>query len=129
MTVIKTFHDVRAWQLAYQLALEAYEVTKMFPHDEIYGLTSQIKRAVVSISSNIAEGFGRRSVKEKDQFYAIAHGSLTEVENQLLIAKGVGYIDKATYDATQKTVVEAHKVLYGLRKSNKEKGTVEDKGF
>ena len=87
----------------------------------MYGLTSQIKRAIVSVTSNIAEGFGRRSSKEKDQFYAMAHASLTEVENQLIIAKGVGYIDTAELEEIMVIVNESHKLLYGLRKANKDK--------
>ena len=122
----QTFRDVKAWQSAYDLTLAVYEVVKSFPNDELYGLTSQLKRAVVSIPSNIAEGFGRRSSKEKDQFYSIAHGSLTEVENQLLIALGVGYVTEKHHFLLQEQVVNTHKLLYGLRKANREKG--EDAG-
>ena len=118
----QTFRNVQAWQAANGLTLAVYGVTKLFPKDELYGLTSQIKRAAVSIPSNIAEGFGRRSVKEKDQFYSIAHGSLTEVENQILIAKGVGYITDAQYKELQDKVTVTHKLLYGLRRANREKG-------
>jgi four helix bundle protein len=120
----QTFRDVHAWKAAYKMTLEIYAVTKSFPKDEIYGLTSQMKRAAVSVPSNIAEGFGRRSDKEKDQFYAIAHGSLTEVENQLMIAEGVGYIDKSEYDIVQELIIETHKTLYGLRKANRMKGEI-----
>lgn len=88
----------------------------------MYGLTSQIRRAMVSVTSNIAEGFGRRGSREKDQFYAIAHGSLTEVESQLLIANAIGYIDKGEYDGLQLLILEAHKTLYGLRRANAKKG-------
>lgn len=118
----QTFRDVKAWQSAYGLTLAVYEVTKLFPKDELYGLISQLKRAAVSVPSNIAEGFARRSSKEKDQFYSIAHGSLTEVENQLLIAVGVGYIDESQHPVLQGKIVNTHRLLYGLRKANKEKG-------
>lgn len=120
----QTFRDVKAWQIAYALTLEIYAVTKLFPKDEVYGLTSQMKRAAVSIPSNIAEGFGRRGLGEKDQFNAIAHGSLTELENQLLIAQGVGYIDDKRYSEVEAIIIEAHKTLYGLRKANAKKGVV-----
>lgn len=118
----RSFKDLLAWQEAYTLTLYVYKLTKEFPRHEEFGLTSQIKRASVSITSNIAEGFGRRSVKEKDNFYAIAHGSLTEVENQLLIARGVGYISDEFFNESEALCIQTHKLLYGLRKANKEKG-------
>ncbi|CAN5300521.1 four helix bundle protein [soil metagenome] len=126
MKPARNFRDIIAWQAAYRLTIDVYELTKLFPSSEVYGLTSQIKRAAVSISSNIAEGFGRRSLKEKDNFYSIAHGSLTEVENQLMIANGVGYISSEQLLSVQDSVIETHKLLYGLRKANKEKGQVTD---
>ncbi|MEI6228559.1 MAG: four helix bundle protein [Candidatus Saccharibacteria bacterium] len=122
----RNFRDLLAWQIAYKLTLYVYELTKSFPSKEDYGLTSQIKRASVSITSNIAEGFGRRTLKEKDSFYSIAHGSLTEVENQLIIAEGVGYINKIQFAKAEELFVETHKLLYGLRKANKEKGEIAD---
>lgn len=124
MKPAKNFRDVLAWQSAYRLTLYVYALTKNFPADETFGLTSQIKRAVVSITSNIAEGFGRRSTKEKDNFYSIAHGSLTEVENQLIIALGINYISKEQFAEAEKLFIETHKLLYGLRKVNREKGEI-----
>lgn len=118
----KNFTDVIAWKSSYKLAIAVYRLTESFPRSESYGLTSQLRRAVVSISSNIAEGFGRTSVREKDQFYAIARGSLTEVQNQLLIAKGVGYIGERRYDQIETLCVETIKILSGLQKANKSKG-------
>lgn len=117
----KHFRDLLAWQSAYKLTLRIYATANSFPQSEMYGLTSQIKRAIVSVTSNIAEGFGRRSSKEKDQFYAMAHASLTEVENQLIIAKGVGYIDTAELEEIMVIVNESHRLLYGLRRANKDK--------
>ncbi len=118
----QSFKEVKAWQLSYELTIAVYELSKQFPKDELYGLTNQIKRAAVSVPSNIAEGFGWRGDREKDNFYSIAHGSLTEVENQLLIAKGVGYITEQDLREIEPLVVEVHKTLYGLRKANKQKG-------
>ena len=83
--MIKTFKDLKAWQLSFELASKVYRATKNFPKEEQFGITNQLRRASVSISSNIAEGFGRSSRKEKDQFYSIAYGSLLEVESQLLL--------------------------------------------
>src|SRR5690606_29532564 len=115
--------DLVAWQKAYKLAVFIYQATDSFPKQEQYGLTNQLRRAAVSVSSNIAEGFGRTSIKEKDQFYAIARGSLTEVQNQVLIAKGVGYLQEARYEQLEALCTEAVKVLSGLQKANKQKGT------
>lgn len=75
-------------------------------------------RAAVSVCSNIAEGFGRRSSKEKDQFYGLANGSLTELENQLLIAHGVNYISKTTLKLVAGKCVATHKMLFALQKAN-----------
>lgn len=76
---IQSFTDLIAWQKTHQFIIDLYKVFGTFPKEEIYGLTSQMKRAVISISSNIAEGFSRKSAKEKIQFYYIALGSLTEL--------------------------------------------------
>lgn len=120
----KHFRDLLAWQSAYRLTIHVYALTKKFPSSEAYGLTSQLKRSIVSVTSNIAEGFGRRTVKEKDQFYATAHASLTEAENQLIIANGVEYITNSELERAMTFVNETHRLLYGLRKANKKKGEV-----
>jgi len=80
---IRHFTDLRAWQEGHTLVLAVYKVTKDFPKEELFGLTNQIRRAVVSVTSNIAEGFTRYSSKEKNQFYFVCLGSLAEVQNQL----------------------------------------------
>ncbi len=114
---IKSFTDLVAWKEAHKLVLMIYEKTKDFPKEEIFGLTNQIRRAVVSVSSNIAEGFSRNSSKEKTQFYFIALGSLTEVQNQLMIAKDVGYIEKDKFNSIAEQTVVASKLINGLIKS------------
>jgi len=86
-TKIHSFTDLISWQKAHMLVVEIYKELKIFPKEEQYGLTSQTKRAVVSISSNIAEGFSRRTNKDKIQFHYIALGSLTELQNELLITR------------------------------------------
>ncbi len=121
MTVQK-FTDLIAWQKAYDLAIHIYRATDNFPKHEQFGLTSQLRRAAVSVSSNIAEGFGRSSIKEKDQFYSIARGSLVEVQNQLMISKGVGYLEEENYVKLEDRCIIAIKVLSGLQKTNKQKG-------
>src|SRR5690606_7428021 len=118
----KNFTDVVAWQIAYKLAIAVYKVTADFPKQEQYGLTSQLRRAAVSVSSKIAEGFGRTVSKEKDQFYAIGRGSLTEVQNLILVAKGVGYLKEARYHQLEDLCTESIKVLSGLQKANRQKG-------
>ncbi len=116
-TKIKSFTDLKAWKEAHKLVLMVYKITKSFPKEEIFRLISQICRAVVSISSNIAEGFSRNFAKEKMQFYAIALGSLTEVQNQLLIAKDLGYVTKEVFLETANQTIVVSKLIHGLMKT------------
>jgi len=89
---VKSYRDLETWQVSMDLVAEVYRVTKLFPRDEIYGLTNQLRRAAVSVPSNIAEGQGRDSTKEFLHHLSMAHGSLCEVETQLLIAQGLEYL-------------------------------------
>ena len=89
---IKSFTDLIVWQKGHVLVLEIYKITSFFPKEELYGLTSQIKRAIISVTSNIAEGFVRHSKKEKVQFYYVSLGSITEVQNHLIIARDLHFI-------------------------------------
>ncbi len=114
---IQSFTDLRTWQKGHAFVLDIYRVTKQFPRDEIFGLISQLRRAAVSFTSNIAEGFRRKSPKEKVQFYAIAFGSLTEIQNQLLVAKDVGYLPESEFKVLATETVELSKMLSGLMKS------------
>lgn len=91
---IQTFRDLKAWQEAHKLVLEVYQITKTYPADEKFGLVSQSQRAAVSISSNIAEGFGRFSAKDKHHFYSMAKTSLAELQNQFLVARDLKYTDE-----------------------------------
>jgi four helix bundle protein len=90
----KTFKDLIVWQKAYKLTLEVYSFTETFPKSETYGLRQQIRRAAVSILSNIAEGYGRQYNKEYKQFLSIAYGSLCELETQYLLANDLKYSNK-----------------------------------
>lgn len=90
---IKSFKDLKVWQKGIELVSEIYKITKGFPEEERYGLTSQLKRASISVPSNIAEGFRRNSVKGHKQFLNIALGSCAELETQIIIAKELGYIN------------------------------------
>ncbi|KKR76512.1 MAG: hypothetical protein UU21_C0008G0019 [Candidatus Levybacteria bacterium GW2011_GWA2_40_8] len=84
---IQSFTDLEVWKQAHKLVIEIYRVTKKFPKEERYSLVDQMRRAAISITSNIAEGFSRQGKKEKLQFYFMARGSLTELQNQLLVAR------------------------------------------
>jgi len=90
---IRRFTDLRVWQKGIELVKEVYNLTKSFPKDERYGLSMQMRRAAVSIPSNIAEGFRRKYAKEYKQFLRIALGSCAELETQIVIAKELGYAD------------------------------------
>jgi four helix bundle protein len=118
---IHTFRDLIAWQKSHALTLDIYKITKEFPKDEIFGLTNQIRRAAVSIVSNIAEGFGRRSAADRTHFYDMARASLHEVQAQLLVARDVGYIGSRVHEELDEASIECHKVLTGL--INKTNGT------
>ena len=118
---IKSFTDLYAWKEAHKLVIMIYKVTRQFPKDELFGLTNQIRRAAVSVTSNIAEGFSRNTFRDKTQFYSISLGSLTEVQNQLLIARDVGYIDNKIFQEIGGQTVIVSKLCNGLLKSNRSK--------
>lgn len=94
-------------------------LTKKFPQEEKYALGNQMRRAAVSITSNIAEGFGRHGYKEKIQFYYLAHGSLTELKNQYIITRDVGYITIEEYQQSTIKIANAHQLLQGLISKSK----------
>ncbi len=96
---VRSFTDLRTWQEGHKLTLEVYRFTKNWPKEEQYGLTSQIRRAAVSIPSNIAEGMGRRSSKDLTRFLITARGSLQEVLYQLILARDLEYLSVESYQA------------------------------
>jgi len=116
---IKSFTDLNAWKEGHKLVLMIYSTTKGFPKEEQFGLVGQIKRAAVSITSNLAEGFSRLSYKDKVHFYSMALGSLTETQNQILIARDVKYVDEATFRAVADQMVVCSKLINGLIKSSR----------
>ncbi len=118
-TQIKSFTDLIAWQESHKLVLEIYKICKTFPNEERFGLISQIQRAAISITSNIAEGFARKSSKEKVNFYYIALGSLTEVQNQIITAKDLGYIHLLVFNKLSLDTINSQKLINGLIKSAK----------
>ncbi|MDA3840040.1 MAG: four helix bundle protein [Patescibacteria group bacterium] len=119
-TKIKSFTDLNSWKKSHELVLEIYKITKKFPKEELFGLTSQIRRAAISITSNIAEGFSRSSYKDKTKFYYISQGSLTEVQNQLIIARDVEYITNDLFQSIANKTIISHKLINGLIKKSKE---------
>ena len=117
---IQEFTDLYAWQEAHKLVLLVYKTTRRFPREELFCLTDQMRRAAISITSNIAEGFGRRGYKEKIQFYYLAHGSLTELKNQILLAHDIDYLSNDNYQTILQQTTTTHKLLRGLLKKSKE---------
>jgi len=118
---IRSFIDLEAWKESHKLVIMIYQSTKKFPKEEMFGLTNQMRRAVVSITSNIAEGFSRNSYKEKAQFYAIALGSLTEVQSQLFIARDIKYIEDEESTKIIDQTILASRIINGLLKKSREK--------
>ena len=94
---IRSFTDLDAWKEGHRLVLMIYQITESFPKEEMFGLVSQMRRCAVSVTSNIAEGFSRQSYREKIQFYSTAQGSLTELQNQLLVSRDVGFLKRKKF--------------------------------
>ncbi len=116
---IKSFTDLKAWQEGHKLVIYIYKLTREFPSSENYGLKSQMQRAAVSVTSNIAEGFGRKSYKEKGQFYNNSKGSLTELQNQILISKDIGYLQYEDFKNIAEQSNLVGRLLTGLIKATK----------
>lgn len=117
---LKSFTDLKVWQEGHKMVLDIYKFTQKFPREEQFGLTYQIRRAAVSFTSNIAEGFSRTSYKEKIQFYYISLGSLTEIQNQLLIARDIDYITREDFNKIASQTILLSKLLNGLIKKSKD---------
>ncbi len=116
---IQSFTDLIAWQKGHLMVLAIYELTNLFPKHELYSLGDQMRRCAISITSNIAEGFSRKTYKEKIHFYTIALGSLTELQNQLLVAKDVKYISIEQFNLLAAQTIEVSKLVNGLIKGTK----------
>lgn len=114
---IDNFRKLKAWQRDHELLLAIYRSSQAFPSEERHGLTSQIKRAVLSITSNIAEGFSRQSKPDKTHFYQMALGSCSEVQNQIIAAYDLGFINQNEYEKLDSLSEETHKIINGLIKS------------
>lgn len=121
MTYIKTYKELIVWQKSMELVKEIYLLTDRFPKTELYGIISQMRRASISIPSNIAEGYGRRSIKEYSQSYAIAYGSGLELETQLIISKELMFAKTEKFIKSELLLTEVLKMLRSMLYSMREK--------
>jgi len=115
--VLKNYKELKVWQRSYRLCLEIYGITKGFPEEERYGLSSQMKSAAVSVPSNIAEGYGRKTTQDYIRFLYIAYGSNCELETQMLLGGDLGYIPAPKLEILQQGIVEVERMLKALIKS------------
>ena len=119
--MLKTYKDLTAWQKSYNLCLTIYRISKDIPKEEQYGLISQLRRAAVSIPSNIAEGYGRKSIGDYIRFLYLSYGSVCELETQILISNDLGYISVESFQEANEKVGEVERILKGLIKSLEKK--------
>jgi len=113
---MRDFRKIQVWQKSHDLTLRLYKITSTFPKEELYGLTSQIRRASASIPSNIAEGCGRDTQTELARFVHIAAGSASELDYHLLLSHDLGYINKETYQELENSISEIKRMLHGFEK-------------
>ena len=113
---IKTYRDLLVWQKSMSLITEVYRITKSFPQEEIYGLVSQMRRCAISIPSNIAEGYGRKSTSDYIRFLRIAISSLFELQTQLEIGLNLGYLNNSSFDTVYESSREIERILSSLPK-------------
>jgi len=111
---LKSFKELRVWKQSYELVLAIYQITKNFPKDELYGIVSQMRRASISIVSNIAEGYARKSKMEYIQFLSIAYSSLSELETQIMLSKDLSYLAEENYIKLMEMKDQVGGMLYKL---------------
>ena len=114
---MRNFKDLQVWQKSHQFTLEIYECSQTFPKAELYGLTSQIRRAASSIPTNLAEGSGRYSDKEFVRFCDIASGSASEVHYQLMLPSDLNYLTQQQFTGLEHNLIEIKRMLHGLARS------------
>jgi len=114
---IKNFYDLDAWKKAHEFVLEIYKITKKFPKEQLYGITSQLRRAACSITANIAEGFSRYHYNDKVRFYHNARGSVSETQNFLFLAKDLSYLPVEKFRYLFDLSEEISKLINGLIRS------------
>ncbi|HUX55083.1 MAG TPA: four helix bundle protein [Williamwhitmania sp.] len=118
---MRDHNQLRAFQLADEVVLLTYKITKSFPKEELFGISSQMRRAAVSIASNIVEGCGRNSKLEYIQFLEIAYGSHRELHYQFTVPSRLGYVDEQIHNEYEEKIIESEKVLGSLIRSIKQK--------
>ena len=115
--MLKNYRELKVWQKSYQLCLEVYKITKGFPREERYGLTSQIRRSAVSVPSNIAEGYGRKTTPEYLRSLYFAYGSNCELDTQISLSGDLGYMRAQEKEILQSSIGEVERMLKALIKS------------
>lgn len=111
---MRNYRDLQVWSKAYALALELYKLSRAFPKDELYGLTSQLRRAATSIGANLAEGCGRRGNNEMGRFVKIALGSASELDHHLLFSRDLGFLKRDDYERCSRELTSVRKMLTAL---------------
>jgi four helix bundle protein len=111
---MRNYRDLQTWNKAHKLTLELYKLSRGFPKEEVYGLTSQLRRAASSIGANLAEGCGRQSNPEFARFVRISMGSASELDYHLLLASDLGFIESASYGRLSRSLTEVRKMLASL---------------
>jgi four helix bundle protein len=114
---MQTYRDLIVWQKSIELVTEIYRVTKMFPSEEKFGISNQMRKCAVSIPSNIAEGYARRNRKENAQFINIAFGSATELETQIIISKKLNFVNETEWQRSESLLREVLSMLYRYRET------------
>lgn len=114
---VDSFENLTVWQESQSLAVMVYRATKLFPREETYAITDQLRRAVSSISANIAEGFGRKTIKDKIHFYVMAYGSLLEVKNFLYLSNKLEYLSNENLDIILGQCESCQKLINASKKS------------
>jgi four helix bundle protein len=117
---LRNYRDLQVWSKAYALSLDLYRLSRTFPREEIYGITSQLRRAAVSIGANLAEGCGRRTNAEMARFVRIAMGSASELDHHLLLCKDLGFLQDEDYKRVLRRLIEVRKMLGALLESIEE---------
>ena len=123
---METHKDLRVWQQSIEMVTSIYKMTKAFPKDELFGLVSQMRRAAVSVPSNIAEGYARGTDKEKLHFLRISSGSMSEIETQLILSLNLGYFGQETYNELSEQITSVWKQLNALISSIKKRLSPQD---
>ena len=115
--MLKHFKELKVWRKSYELCLKLYELTANFPKEERFGLTSQIRRSAVSIPSNTAEGYGRKTTADYVRMLFIAYGSICELETQILLSGDLGFISIEELGLAKQDIAEVERMLMGLIRS------------